>query len=969
MSDFFDSSSDSDDGSVENFGIPVATQPLPTPQLQALRIRDHVLVTLDYEKDNYGIWRRQFVTALSKFGLWDHIDGTPAQGSSDWVLNDFAIVSWFDATVTPSTLAIVETRAVSAFNLWRSLRAVFRDNRDTRATFLRDEFHGFNQGDLSVVDYTSQMKHMADTLGDLGSRVKDRELVHNVLRGLDQRLQHAVPHMTRGRLPSFIQLRSFLLLEEKRLSRQARVVAHNALLAQAYQAAGAPVPAHIAQAFHAAGAPVPAFSPTPPAPASFSPSALGLYGAGASHAGASSSGAPAGTGKKKRKKNPAPAGPVPYAAAPNSGSQNPGYRPPAPRPTAPTMAGTFQAWSAPGVLGPRPQPPPAPRALTANTAPTGQAAPSWDQAALIAALNQMTLQASADHGGQAQQGNEWVFDSGASSHMSSGSGITSLPLPPNFPTQIIVGNGSVLPIVGSGSAHLSTAARSLILRNILLCPQLIKNLVSVRAFTRDNFVSIEFDPFGFSIKDLATGRVLHRCDSTGDLYPFVPPLHCLHASVSASLWHERLGHPSAEALKMASKHKHRADGSLERYKARWVVRGFAQRPGIDFGETFSPVVKPATIRTVLSLACSRNWPVHQLDVKNAFLHGVLEEQVYCYQPTGFVDSLHRDHVCKLAKSLYGLKQAPRAWFKRFAAFAITIGFVASRSDASLFILKQGSDVTYLLLYVDDIVLSASTSPLLHAIIAKLKSEFAMKDMGPLHYFLGIQVRRTPRGFFLSQAQYADEILQRAGMTNCTAVSTPMDTNSKVAADAGSPVADPSEYRSLAGALQYLTMTRPDLAYAVQQICQHMHDPRDGHLAIVKRILRWSSKRQATVSRSSAEAEYRAVANAVADCVWLRQLLGELSCPVSKATVVFCDNVSAVYMSTNPVHHRRTKHIELDIHFVREKVALGELRVVHIPTTQQLADVMTKGLPAASFQSFRSSLCVLPVEDLETAAGC
>jgi hypothetical protein len=413
--------------------------------------------------------------------------------------------------------------------------------------------------------------------------------------------------------------------------------------------------------------------------------------------------------------------------------------------------------------------------------------------------------------------------------------------------------------------------------------------------------------------------------------------------------------------KWVFRHKHRADGSLERYKARWVVRGFAQRPGIDFGETFSPVVKPATIRTVLSLACSRNWPVHQLDVKNAFLHGVLEEQVYCYQPTGFVDSLHRDHVCKLAKSLYGLKQAPRAWFKRFAAFAITIGFVASRSDASLFILKQGSDVTYLLLYVDDIVLSASTSPLLHAIIAKLKSEFAMKDMGPLHYFLGIQVRRTPRGFFLSQAQYADEILQRAGMTNCTAVSTPMDTNSKVAADAGSPVADPSEYRSLAGALQYLTMTRSDLAYAVQQICLHMHDPRDGHLAIVKRILRyvrgtassglllaatpstdivaysdadwagcpdtrrstsgycvylggalvsWSSKRQATVSRSSAEAEYRAVANAVADCVWLRQLLGELLCVVDKATMVF-----AVYLFANHVHHQRTKHIELGIHFI------------------------------------------------------
>uniref|UniRef100_A0ACD5VVJ9 Uncharacterized protein n=1 Tax=Avena sativa TaxID=4498 RepID=A0ACD5VVJ9_AVESA len=299
-------------------------------------------------------------------------------------------------------------------------------------------------------------------------------------------------------------------------------------------------------------------------------------------------------------------------------------------------------------------------------------------------------------------------------------------------------------------------------------------------------------------------------------------------------------------------------------------------------------------------------------------------------------------------------------------------------------------------------------------------EFAMKDLGPLHYFLGIRVRRTPRGFFLSQEQYAEEILQRAGMVQCKTATTPVDTLPKVAADAGAPVADPSEYRSLAGALQYLTMTRPDLAYAVQQVCLHMHDPRDGHLAIIKRILRyvrgttssglllhssspldivaysdadwagcpdtrrstsgycvylggalvsWSSKRQPTVSRSSAEAEYRAVANAVADCVWLRQLLDELSSPPSKATVVFCDNISAVYMSTNPVHHRRTKHIELDIHFVREKVALGELRVVHVPTTQQLADIMTKGLPTASFQSFRSSLCVLPSVNVSTAAGC
>ena len=152
------SSSDSDADAFEQFGIPVATQTLPTPQLQALRIRDHVLVTLDYEKENYGIWSRQFLTALSKLGLLDHVDGSPAQGTSDWVLNDFTIVSWYDATVTPSTLAIVEPRNTTALSLWRAIRSVFRDNRDTHATYLRDEFHGFNQGDLSVVEYTSKMK-------------------------------------------------------------------------------------------------------------------------------------------------------------------------------------------------------------------------------------------------------------------------------------------------------------------------------------------------------------------------------------------------------------------------------------------------------------------------------------------------------------------------------------------------------------------------------------------------------------------------------------------------------------------------------------------------------------------------------------------------------------------------------------------------------------------------------------------
>jgi hypothetical protein len=471
--------------------------------------------------------------------------------------------------------------------------------------------------------------------------------------------------------------------------------------------------------------------------------------------------------------------------------------------------------------------------------------------------------------------------------------------------------------------------------------------------------------------------------------------------------------------KWVFKHKYNPDGSLDRYKARWVVRGFTQRAGIDFGETFTPVVKPATIRTVLTLIAGRRWPVRQLDVSNAFLHGHLDERVLCQQPIGFVDPTQPDAVCLLSRSLYGLRQAPRAWFTRIAGFLHTIGFVATRSDSSLFVLRRGSSTAYLLLYVDDMVLSASSDALLQDIIAQLQAEFAVKDMGPLHFFLGVDVRRRGSDFFLSQTKYAEELLDRAGMMNCKPAATPIDTNAKLSSTAGAAVRDPSEYRSIAGALQYLTITRPDIAYAVQQACLHMHDPRDSHLAIVKRILRyvrgtmtyglylrgttstptiiaysdadwagcpdtrrstsgyciylgnalvsWSSKRQATVSRSSAEAEYRAVANAVAECIWLRQLLGELHIDVPSAAIAYCDNISAVYMSKNPVHHRRTKHIELDIHFVRERVAFGDLRVVHVPTDQQFADVMTKGLPTTTFNTFRSSLTVGP-PDAVTAGG-
>jgi hypothetical protein len=289
--------------------------------------------------------------------------------------------------------------------------------------------------------------------------------------------------------------------------------------------------------------------------------------------------------------------------------------------------------------------------------------------------------------------------------------------------------------------------------------------------------------------------------------------------------------------KWVFRHKLHPDGTLDRYKARWVLRGFTQCPGIDFGETFSPVVKPATIRTVLSLAVSQNWAVHQLDVKNAFLHGTLDETVYCAQPSGFVDSSKPDYVCRLNKSLYGLKQAPRAWYSRFSSFIRSIGFLEAKSDTSLFILQRGSDMAYLLLYVDDIILTASSEALHRSIVSSLTTEFSMKDLGHLHHFLGMVVSWSTTGMFLSQRHHILELLDHAGMSGCKPCTTPIDTNAKLFAN-GPPVADATDYHALAGALQWLTFTRPDISYAVQQICLYMHDPREPHLALIKRVLRY-----------------------------------------------------------------------------------------------------------------------------------
>jgi hypothetical protein len=475
--------------------------------------------------------------------------------------------------------------------------------------------------------------------------------------------------------------------------------------------------------------------------------------------------------------------------------------------------------------------------------------------------------------------------------------------------------------------------------------------------------------------------------------------------------------PGKKALrtKWVFKIKKHADGTIDKYKARLTARGDLQREGIDYFDVYAGVVRYNTIRLVLAMSAKYGWTNRQLDVETAFLNSELEEEIYIYQPDGYVTVGQERKVRRLRRALYGLKQAGRAWWKKLNKELKKLEYVPLLSDTNVYVRRGKDDVVILAVYVDDFLMAGSTPKLCDGAEDDLGKVFKVKKLGRPKLLLGITIEYDDekRTISISQSHYIEYILKRYNMENCKSVATPFDLNEHLTLEDCPKEDDEKDrmrdipYRRALGCLGFLVSgTRLDIAYHVSELGRFQSNPGFAHWQKLLRVLRflkgtkdlkitygpgkeweltgysdadwggerdtrrsttgygftfyggaisWQSRRQPTVARSSTEAEYMAEGAATCEALWYRSLLKELGFPQEKPTIIRCDNEGAMALAKNPTYHAKTKHIDVQYHFIREKVANGDVRLVYQPTNLMAADMFTKSLGREKIERFRGML--------------
>ena len=459
------------------------------------------------------------------------------------------------------------------------------------------------------------------------------------------------------------------------------------------------------------------------------------------------------------------------------------------------------------------------------------------------------------------------------------------------------------------------------------------------------------------------------------------------------------------------------NGSIERYKARLVAQGFSQKYGTDYDQTFCPVVRLESFRTLVALSVQHGLKIHQIDVTTAFLNGELEEEVYMKQPPGFSAEGQENLVCKLKKSIYGLKQSPRCWNSTLHSQLKRMGFLQSTSDPCIYRDSGGDTPFFIGVYVDDIVLAGCDQRKMKEVKEALAHKFNIKDMGKLHYFLGIKVIQDEKtgDIWIGQPAYAETLLKRFGMDQAKPVSTPVSTGMKfVNATDDDECVDQQVYQSAIGSLLYLSVgTRPDITFTVGHMAKFCAKPTQQHWTGVKRIMRyvkgtvhygilytkqssqecvgysdadwagdvndrrstsgyvfqisggsisWKSRKQTSVALSSAEAEYMALAAAAQEALWLIQLTTELGSETTEPLTIYEDNQATISMTKNPQYHGRSKHVAIKYHFIREHVSDGSVQLEYCPTKDMVADMLTKGLPRVQLVKLRKMAGVVELPE-------